>query len=108
MKAYFTFYSFSKTLSMQSLLPQANGLGEEHWDHALQDSAGVEKAGAGPLRLVLLVGGAHQLLLVRGAHRLCGGGVGTRRYRAHLWIWLFLCDKNRGAVFTLVDYVTFT
>jgi hypothetical protein len=72
-------------------LPQANGLGEEHWNHALQEGAGVEKAGAGPWGLVLLVCGAHQLLLVRGAHRLCGDCGG---YCAHLWIWLLLCNIN--------------
>ncbi len=78
---------------------------EEHWDHALQEGAGVEQVGAGPLGLVLLVCGAHQLLLVRGAHRLCEGSGG---YRAHLWIWLFLCDINRGAVSTSLEYVTFS
>ncbi len=77
---------------------------EEHWDHALKDGARVEKAGAGPLGLELLVCGAHQVLLVRGAHRLCGGSGG---HCAHLWIWLFLFDKNRGAVFTSVDYIIF-
>jgi hypothetical protein len=79
-------------------------LREEHWDHALKDGARVEKAGAGPLGLELLVCGAHQVLLVRGAHRLCGGSGG---HCAHLWIWLFLFDKNRGAVFTSVDYIIF-
>ncbi len=95
MKAYFKIYSSSTQNYEQAPLPQAKGLREEHWDHALQDGAGVEKAGAGPLRLVLLVCGAHQLLLVRGAHRLCRGSGG---YCAHLWIWLFLCDIKRGSV----------